>query len=128
VPAVLSVAGGSVVDLSGVVVDGLGRAFFGPTAARSGAIVAGAPGARFNGCAVNGQDSCLPPLADPGLGFRPEQFVPADPAIPDPVRLAGEIRFELADRGRVEAGLEEGAILIRRDEEEDRRRRGPAGR
>ncbi len=125
VPTVLRVTGGSVVDLSGVIVDGAGRAFFGPQAARAGAILAGNPNARFNGCAIAGAESCLPPLADPALGFRPEQFVPLDPLVAEPGRLSGTILLELADRGSFRVGVEDGAILLRRDEEERAEQEAP---
>ncbi|MFN3591637.1 MAG: hypothetical protein ACK4TG_05560, partial [Thermaurantiacus sp.] len=128
VPTVLTVSGGSVVDLSGVLVNGAGRAFFGPTAARSGAIAATNPDARFNSCALSGLGSCLPPLADPGLGFRPEQFLPPDPLPPEPYRLAGEILFILGDSAGISVLIEDGALFIRRDEEEERPERGPASR
>lgn len=128
VPTVLTVNGGSVVDLSGVIVNGEGRAFFGPQAARSGAILAGNPAARFNGCSIGGTESCLPPLADPALGFRLEQFAPLDPFAGEPGALRGTILLELADRGTFQVGVEDGAILIRRDEEEDRPDRRAPGR
>jgi hypothetical protein len=128
VPTVLTVRGGSVVDLTGVLVNGEGQAFFGPTAARSGAILASNPDARFNSCAVTGGGSCLPPLADPGLGFRPEQFLPPDPVPPEPFRLTGEILFVLGDTAGVSVLVEDGALFIRRDEEEERPERRPARR
>ncbi len=127
-PTVLTVTGGSVVDLSGVVVNGAGRAFFGPQAARSGAVAATSRTARFNSCAINGTGSCLPPLADPGLGFRPDQFAPQDPLAPEAGLLRGEILFLLDDRASFRVGVEDGAIFLRRDEEEERRDREPAAR
>lgn len=128
VPTVLTVTGGSVVDLSGVLVNGAGRAFFGPTAARSGAIAATNPSARFNSCAISGTGSCLPPLADPGLGFRPDQFLPPDPVPAEPFRLSGEILFLLGDTSGISVTAEDGALFIRRDEEEERPDRAPGTR
>jgi hypothetical protein len=119
VPTVLNVVGGAVVDLSGAVVNGAGEAFFGPQAARSGAIVATSPGARFNSCAISGGGSCLPPLADPGLGFRPEQFVPADPSEADPTGLAGDMLFLLGDAAIFRLFVENGTIIIRREDAEE---------